>query len=151
MVETEFVVRCSGRMEYATTVIAALVLAYIVFTLHNWIAFPLDTVLLVVGGIVAISIAVSFVKAKIQYIDVDSEGVTMHAGLLNKKTVYVPYERVTNIHINRSLLERIFMLGTLQIDTAGTNVKEINMRNIPSQYLDKIAKSVHRSLGKGRG
>lgn len=151
MVETEFVVRCSGRMEYATAVIAALVLAYVVFTLHNWIAFPLDTVLVVLGGIAALSIAVSFVKAKIQYIDVDSEGITMHAGLLNKKTIYVPYERVTNIHINRSLLERIFMLGTLQIDTAGTNVTEINMRNIPSQYLDKIAKSVHRSLGKGRG
>jgi len=149
MVETEFVVRCSGRMEYVTAIIAALVLAYIVFTLHNWIAFPLDTALIMLGALAAVSIVISFVKAKIQYIDVDSEGVTMHIGLLNKKTTYVPYERVTNVHINRSLLERVFMLGTLQIDTAGTNMVEISMRNIPSQYLDKIAKSVHRKLGKG--
>ena len=149
MVDTEFIVRCSGRIEYAAAIIAAIMLAYAAFTLRNWISFPLDTVLLLIGALAAFSIIVSFVKAKIQYIDVDSEGVTLQLGLFNKKTTYVPYERITNIHVNRSILERVFMLGTLQIATAGTNAIEINMHNVPSHYLNKVAKKVSKGIWKG--
>ena len=149
--QTDFIVRCSGRLEYATTIIGAVILCYVVLRLHNWVPFPLDILFLFIGLVAAISIVISFIKAKIQYIEVDSEGITMHIGLFNKKTTYVPYERVTNVGVHRTLLERIFKLGSLQVDTAGTNKAEINMRNIPSKYLDRIVKSTQRNIGADEG
>ena len=147
MMHTEFVVRCSGRMEYAGTLIGAAILSYILITINKWVVFPLDLFLGLVWAIAIVSIVIAFVKAKIQYIEVDDEGITMHIGLFNKKTTYVPYERVTNIAVHRNLLERVFLLGSLQIDTAGTNRAEINMKNISAKYLDMIIKSVHRNIG----
>ena len=149
MVETEFVVRCSGRMDYARAVFGAAVMAVIFMWVNTMHAIPLNLLYSLVVILAGISIVAAFIRAKIQYIDVDDEGVTMHTGLFNKKTTYVPYERVTNIQVRRSFVERLFMLGTLQIDTAGTHQIEIIMHNIPSHYLDKIAKSVHGYVGKG--
>ena len=147
MTHTEFVVRCSGRIEYASTLIGAGILSYILIRMNKWVVFPLDLFLGLIGAIALVSIILAFIRAKIQYIEVDEEGITMHMGLFNKKTVYVPYERITNIAVHRNLVERIFLLGSLQIDTAGTNRAEINMKNIPAKYLDRIIKSVHRNIG----
>ncbi len=151
MVQTEFSVRCSGRIEYAGAIVGAAALSCIFIKLHNWINFPLEIVLAIIAVFSIASIVVSFIKAKIQYIEVDSEGVTMHSGLFNKKTTYVPYERITNIHTHKSLLERIFGLGGLQVDTAGTNKVEINMGNIPSKYLGKLVRAVQKNIIKGEG
>lgn len=149
--QTDFIVRCSGRLEYASTLIGAAILGYIILRLHNWVPFPVDIFLLFVGLVAAISIVISFIKAKIQYIEVDSEGITMHMGLFNKKTTYVPYERVTNVSVHRSFLERIFRLGSLQVDTAGTNQAEISMHNIPSNFLERIVKATQRNIGNDEG
>ncbi|MBD3398288.1 PH domain-containing protein [Candidatus Micrarchaeota archaeon] len=147
MVETEFVVRCSGRMDYVRAVFGAAIMGGIFTWVNQTYPLPLELLYSLVAILTVISIVAAFIRAKIQYIDVDDEGITMHRGLFNKKTTYVPYERVTNVQVHRSFWERLFMLGMLQIDTAGTNQKEIVMYNIPSHYLDKLAKSVHSHIG----
>ena len=151
MVETEFVVRRSGRMDYVRALFGAAIIAAIFTWVNMTYALPLGLIYSIIVVLAVISIVAAFVRAKVQYIDIDDEGITMHAGLFNKKTTYVPYERVTNVQIHRSFVERLFLLGTLQIDTAGTNRVEIIMHNISSQYLDRIAKSVHGHVGKGGG
>lgn len=150
MVKTEFVVRCSGRMDYVRALFGAAIMAGIFTWVNGTYALPLNLLYSLVAILTVVSIVAAFIRAKIQYIDIDDEGITMHTGLFNKKTTYVPYERVTNVQIHRSFVERLFLLGTLQVDTAGTHQKEIVMYNIPAHYLDKIAKSVHSYIrGKG--
>ena len=151
MVETEFVVRRSGRMDYVRALFGAAIIAAIFTWVNATYPLPLELIYSIVVVLTIISIVAAFVRAKVQYIDIDDEGITMHAGLFNKKTTYVPYERVTNVQIHRSFVERLFLLGTLQVDTAGTHKVEIIMHNISSQYLDKIAKSVHGHVGKRGG
>ena len=123
-------------MDYVRSVLAALVFTFVLLRLNNWVSFPLELVLGAVWGIAILSIVAAFIRAKIQYIEVDTEGVTLHMGLFNKKTTYVPYERITNVHINRGFVERLFLLGSLEIDTAGTAQVEIKVDSIPSKYLE---------------
>ncbi|MFP3950102.1 MAG: PH domain-containing protein [Candidatus Micrarchaeia archaeon] len=139
MVETEFVVRRSGRREYFSAFIAAVVLSFLLFSLNNWMELPLQVLLFLVWVLAGIFGIISFIKAKIQYIDIDDEGITLHKGLFNKKTVYVPYERITHINMDHDLLDRLFMLGTLKVDTAGTTKTEIVMSSIPNKYLEKMS------------
>ena len=149
--QTDFIVRCSGRLEYTSALIGAVILSYLLMRLHNWVSFPIEAILLFVWLVTAISIVISFIKAKIQYIEVNSEGIMMHTGLFNKKTTYVPYKRITNVGVHKNFLERFLKLGCLQIDTAGTNMVEISMRNIPSKYLDRIVRATHKNIGQGKG
>ena len=151
MVETEFEVRRSGRMDYIRALFGAAIMAAIFTWVNLTYTLPLELIYSVVAILTIISIVAAFIRAKVQYIDIDDEGITMHAGLFNKKTTYVPYERVTNVQIHRSFVERLFLLGTLQVDTAGTHRIEIIMHSIPSHYLDRIAKSVHGYVGKSGG
>lgn len=147
MVETEFVVRCSGRIAYAKAIALGIVFGYAAMRLHGLSFVPpfsLNMAYMVVGGFAALMMVVAFIRAKIQYIDVDSEGVTMHTGLINKKSVYVPYRRVDGVRINRSIIDRIFLLGSLGIDTAGSNQVEIQMENIPSHYLDRMKAHIQK-------
>lgn len=135
-------------MDYTRSILAALVFSFILLRLNNWISFPLELVLAAVWGIAVLSVIAAFIRAKIQYIEVDEEGVTLHMGLFNKKTTYVPYERITNVHINRGFVERLFRLGSLEIDTAGTAQVEIRVDSIPSKYLDGIAKAIHGHVNR---
>jgi putative membrane protein len=151
MVETEFVVRCSGRIQYAKAIIVGAILTYAAMRAHNWVEFPVMTAYEAIWGLAIFYIIISFVRAKIQYIDIDSEGITMHTGLVNKKTRYVPYERIDNIKVDRNIIERIFFLGSLGVDTAGSNQVEIQMRDIPSHYLDRMISSVQKRVSEARG
>jgi putative membrane protein len=149
MVETEFVVRCSGRIDYLKAIAFGVLFGYGAMRLHTFSFVPpfsLNMAYMAIGGFAALLIIAAFIRAKIQYIDVDSEGVTMHTGLINKKTTYVPHRRIDNVKINRSLIERIFFLGSLGIDTAGSNQVEIQMNNIPSHYLDRMQAYIQRKM-----
>ncbi|MBD3389806.1 PH domain-containing protein [Candidatus Micrarchaeota archaeon] len=150
MVETEFVVRRSGRREYFTAFVAAVVVSFILFSLNNWMELPLHALIFLVWVLAGASGVISFIKAKIQYIDVDTEGITLHKGLFNKKTTYVPYERITNINVDHNLIDRVFMLGTLKVDTAGTTKTEITMGSIPNKYLEKMSGCISGYIGKKR-
>ncbi|MEM4208934.1 MAG: PH domain-containing protein [Candidatus Anstonellaceae archaeon] len=51
----------------------------------------------------------------------ENEFIIRH-GILTRHTIVIPYHRIQNINSTRSLIERLFGLATLVIETAGTNV-----------------------------
>ena len=153
MVETEFAVRCSGRIDYLKAIAFGIAFGYGAMRLHAYSfvpSFSLNLAYMLIGGFAVLLVIVAFIRAKIQYIDVDSEGVTMHTGLINKKTMYVPYRKIEEVKINRSLIDRIFFLGSLGIDTAGTAQVEIQMNNVPSHYLDRMQAYIRRKMEEAR-
>lgn len=137
-----FVVRCSGRMEYANSIIWAVIVGYVITLVRNYVEFPMETVLGILAVFTLFALIVANIRARIQYIEVKGEGLTVHKGLLNKRVMFIPYGRITNLRINRGILERIFMLGSVEVDTAGTNTVEVVMGNIPSHYLGRLQEAV---------
>ncbi len=52
--------------------------------------------------------------------EIRDDEVVVHAGIITKAVKHVPYRTVTNLQVNRGLLDRWFFdLGTLNIQTAG--------------------------------
>jgi membrane protein YdbS with pleckstrin-like domain len=51
--------------------------------------------------------------------DVGREKITITRGVIGKRIVNIPYERIQNVNIFRGVLERIFGLYSIQIETAG--------------------------------
>ena len=67
--------------------------------------------------------------------EIDADEVIVHVGIVTKSVKHVPFRTVTNITINRGILDRWFFdLGTLNIQTAGmsgTQGAEESLQGLP--------------------
>lgn len=73
-------------------------------------------VILVVFALVAVTRVVGY---KHLYFTVGPDEFTLCSGIFNKKQVHVPYQRVQSVDQRATLLQRIFGVCTVSIDTAG--------------------------------
>jgi putative membrane protein len=75
--------------------------------------------LLAILVVVGIVVAMRVVSYKHLYFIVGPEEFTLCSGVFSKKRVHVPYQRVQSIDQRATLLQRIFGVCTVLIDTAG--------------------------------
>ncbi len=75
---------------------------------------------------VLVVFALAFVWAKLVYhfylYELTEEGFRKEFGVIAKKYVTIPYERIQNINIQRGLLDRLLGLSSLKIFTAGSGM-----------------------------
>lgn len=75
-----------------------------------------------VAALVVLAVAIvvyQLVSYKHLYFTLGPREFTLYQGVLNKKRTHVPYQRVQSVDQNASLLQRIFGVCTVSIDTAG--------------------------------
>lgn len=97
-----------------------------------WIGFsfvtaPSDTMsgALGIGLVILIGVLVlAFIWAKLTYhfyrFELTEEGFRKELGVITKKYVTIPYDRIQNVDIHRGILNRILGLSDLNIQTAGS-------------------------------
>lgn len=73
-------------------------------------------VLLIVFALIVVARVVGY---KHLYFTVGPDEFTLYSGVFNKKQVHVPYQRVQSVDQRATLLQRIFGVCTVSIDTAG--------------------------------
>lgn len=76
----------------------------------------------IVGGfvlIVGIIALIQWLSYKNLYYVIGNEEFDLYSGILNKKHVHVPYQRIQSVDQRASLLQRVFGVCTVNIDTAG--------------------------------
>lgn len=84
-------------------------------------------VFLVVTGIIIGCIALAaacivvyqVVSYKYLYFTLDSDEFSLYRGIISKKRVHVPYRRIQSVDQRASLLQRLFGVCTVLVDTAG--------------------------------
>ena len=81
--------------------------------------------------------------------EIHEDEVIVHVGVITKSVKHVPYRTVTNVQVNRGILDRLFGLGTLNIQTAGmsgqTGAEEalVGLPNVQEVY-DLVATELRR-------
>lgn len=82
----------------------------------------------------------------LRYEIMDDE-VIVHAGIITKSVKHVPYRTVTNLVVKQGILDRLFGLGTLNIQTAGmsgsSNTAEeslVGLNNVQEVYEAVVEK-----------
>lgn len=96
--------------------------------------------------ITIIGSTVTYFAYKKKYYDFYTDKVEYYDGFftLNKSTI--PYERITNIDEHRDLLDRIFDVSKIAIETAGSSMSEIHIKYIKNG--DEIVKELKEVLKK---
>ena len=89
------------------------------FSISDILMLVLICVLLpiILGFLISILWA-GFYWNKYQF-ELGQERITITRGVIGKRVVNIPYERVQNVNISRGVLERIFGLYSVEIETAG--------------------------------
>lgn len=81
-----------------------------------WVVLSLCGLVVV---IIAIVVAYQILSYKHLYFTLGSDEFNLYKGIISKRRVHVPYQRVQSVDQNASLLQRIFGVCTVSIDTAG--------------------------------
>lgn len=63
--------------------------------------------------------------------------VTHEFTFIIKKTSSAPYDKIQDLHLTQGLLERMFDLGTIHINTAGAPTIEIKLSGIQNPSIAK--------------
>jgi putative membrane protein len=64
------------------------------------------------------------------YIDEDNEEFIIREGIWNKSRLAIPLNKIQQVNINQSLLQRIIGVHALEVDTAGSSDKEVSIKAI---------------------
>lgn len=77
--------------------------------------------LVVLGFLLIVGIAAVYqvVSYKHLYYELGPEEFNLYSGILNKKRVHVPYQRIQSVDQRATLIQRIFGVCSVSIDTAG--------------------------------
>ena len=81
--------------------------------------------------------------------EIHDDEVIVHVGLITKSIKHVPFRTVTNLQLNRGPLDRMFGIGTLNIQTAGMSGQKgaeeslMGLNNVQEVYAI-VAKAVRR-------
>ncbi len=83
------------------------------------------------------------------YLDYDKEEFVINEGIWNKTRTTIQLNKIQQVNINQTLLQRVIGVYSLEVDTAGSNSKEVGLRAIShqlalelkSKLLDNVKKN----------
>lgn len=94
----------------------------------------------IILGVVMARYAYKFYKYELR-----DDGFRKELGVILKKYVTIPYDRIQNVNISRGILDRLLGLSTLQIFTAGTGAVMISEGMLPG-LSPTVAENVRDEL-----
>ncbi len=82
-----------------------------------------SAIIFIVAIVVLIALLISYIAALLVYKNYEygltEEGFRKKYGVISKKDISIPYERIQNVDIERSIIARILGLSEVNIQTAG--------------------------------
>lgn len=117
------------------------------------LAFKINEIKLwtvLVGVVVFLAVVLTFAYLRYLnftfYIDEESEEFIIKDGVLNKSRLAIPLDKIQQVNINQSLLQRIIDVHSLEVDTAGTSKQEVSIKAIPQGLATSLkARLMERS------
>ncbi len=84
------------------------------------------------------------------FYEIHEDEVIMHAGVITRNVTHVPFQMITNLKVRRSPLDRLFKLGSIDIQTAGKGEHHgateslVGLRNFKDVY-DNVTASMRQN------
>ena len=90
----------------------------------------------------------AFISAQFQTIMLEDATITYLSGVLSRDRVILPYAKITEATFRQSIIQRMFGVGTLFVDSAGGSTVAIYLEDIRSDELEKIVKAINKKVDK---
>ena len=107
----------------------------------GWSLGTILSVVLAALGLLSL-VTAELKRASTHYIITDNK-IIRRDGILNKRTMMVPYTQLEKVDLNQSLLQRVLRIGTLNIDTGDDSIT-IDMVPRPAQVQELLSQRMGR-------
>jgi len=126
-------------------ILLAFVLEIILFALMGVNGF---FYLILLGFITILIVAMIAFAATFTSVKLSPEGITCAKGILNRDTTFIPYEEISDVKYTQMFPERIFGVGTLFINTAGSPTVEVIVHSMRKSDITIIMKEIKGRVKK---
>lgn len=115
----------------------------------SWFKTGVSRVLLIALMLAVINLAAVGLRWSRTYFVVTSQRVIFRQGVVARRGVEIPLERVNNVNFAQSILERMLGAGDLLIESASEDGQQLfsDIRN-PEQVQNIIHEAIHARTGK---
>ncbi|RDI14345.1 PH domain-containing protein [Flavobacterium sp. AG291] len=72
------------------------------------------------------------------YLDEENEEFVIKRGIINKSRLGIPLDKIQQVNINQSFLQKIIGVHALEVDTAGTAQKEVTIKAITHDLAQSL-------------
>ncbi len=106
-------------VKVAKAILLAVLLTIVLYAMRDYVQGIFVQVLAIIWGLAILACLAAFVSVMFTTLEIGDDDLVFKKGLLAVKTVLVPYDKVTNTRYNQSLVDRLFGVGRLDVETAG--------------------------------
>lgn len=133
----------------AKMVLMALLLAAVLFLARG---IESTSAMLLALALVTVAYALAaFLLAKFHTITLQEQTLAYQSGLLATRRIIIPYAKITEAGYTQGIMQRIFGVGNLSVDTAGGSPVAIRLNDVRYSDLKKILNEINRKTGKEGG
>ena len=97
-------------------------------------------------AILIVSIITTFIKYYYFTFQIDykSKELIIQKGFLKKSRISIQLNRIQQINLNQNLLHKVFQLYEIQVDTAGSGDKEVEIKAVSSIIANHFKVTIER-------
>jgi uncharacterized membrane protein YdbT with pleckstrin-like domain len=102
--------------------------------------FALGTVILVVAIVFALVVLAGFLFRQTTTYTITNQRLTIRRGILSRHVQQTRVERVQNVNVDKSLVDRLMRVGQVDFDTAGADDSDFTFRGVanPEQVVRAV-------------
>lgn len=121
-------------------------LVAIVRTVGGNVAKDLPGVIAIASAIVALSVVSSVITWRTRTWELTDAGIMLRSGLVTSKQLQVPYEHIHTVNMSSNLVERVFGLMTLDLDTgaASSEGEATRIRGLQAGMAEALREELFR-------
>lgn len=94
---------------------------------------------LLILGVLAIIYSFLYYRNFLFHLDYEKEKFVLEKGVFSSESIRIPFDRIQQVDLKRSILQRIIGVYGLKIDTAGSKGEEIHIRALSENDARKIS------------
>ncbi|MBN2478421.1 PH domain-containing protein [Candidatus Micrarchaeota archaeon] len=133
-------IKPTPKVQFIQILLSAVILTLLVHFLRSFLGTLTGMLYIGIWVLAVLLGAVAFVVHYFKEIEVEEDHMAVRTGVINSSHVWINYSNVTNVTVRKNLLERIMGVGTLEVDTSGTNKVEVIMSDLNSKDLEDVMK-----------
>jgi uncharacterized membrane protein YdbT with pleckstrin-like domain len=107
----------------------------------------IGVVIAVAAAVLALAVLVGFIKRIFTTYSITNQRLHIKRGIVARKIQQTRIERVQNVNITQSVVERVLRVGTVDFDTAGTDDSEFSFVGVaqPENVMQAVEQAQHEA------
>jgi uncharacterized membrane protein YdbT with pleckstrin-like domain len=135
----------------AKVLLAALVLTGAFLALREYVERILIPLLVSIWVAGVAFVLIAYLSSRFRTLTLEENSLLYQSGIISTQRVMLPYSKITETGYAQDLIQRIFGVGTLNVDTAGGSSVAVHMPDVRHDDMKRILSEIRAKSGKGDG